>query len=160
VDHCSNLWPVLFPTAAQLTVYYLYSNIIQLNFLNSPTKVNPFFPSRLGSKAVVKLISETEFRMLESVIYYYLFMFNCSLVDTRWQQYSTHWVDTRWQQYSTHLHTNSRLHTIQRTEHALGSAGHTPSLRVIPWHLPYNGGKSTDKPVRVVEKCPDIPVYI
>jgi hypothetical protein len=32
-----------------------------------------------------------------------LFIFNCSLVDTRRQQYSTHLVDTRWQQYSTHL---------------------------------------------------------
>jgi len=26
------------------------------------------------------------------------------------------------------------------------SAGRAPSLRVIPWHLPYNWGKSTEKP--------------
>jgi hypothetical protein len=28
----------------------------------------------------------------------------------------------------------------------LGSAGRAPSLRVIPWHLPYNLRKSTVKP--------------
>ena len=43
------------------------------------------------------------------------------------------------------------------------SAGRALSLRVIPWYLPYNRGKSTQKPqprekhgkpsVRVVEKC-------
>jgi hypothetical protein len=26
------------------------------------------------------------------------------------------------------------------------SAGRAPSLRVLPWHLPYNWGKSTEKP--------------
>jgi len=26
------------------------------------------------------------------------------------------------------------------------SAGRTPSLRVLPWHLPYNWGKSMEKP--------------
>jgi hypothetical protein len=26
------------------------------------------------------------------------------------------------------------------------SAGRAPSLRVLPWHLSYNGGKSTEKP--------------
>jgi hypothetical protein len=29
------------------------------------------------------------------------------------------------------------------------SAGRAPSLRVLPWHLPYNWGKSTEKPVRL-----------
>jgi hypothetical protein len=28
----------------------------------------------------------------------------------------------------------------------LGSAGRAPYLRVIPWHLPYNWGKITEKP--------------
>jgi hypothetical protein len=28
----------------------------------------------------------------------------------------------------------------------LGSAGRAPSLTVIPWHLPYSWGKSTEKP--------------
>jgi hypothetical protein len=43
----------------------------------------------------------------------------------------------------------------------LGSAGRAPSLRVIPWNLPYNGRKSTETPsVKVVEKCPDIPVAV
>jgi len=26
------------------------------------------------------------------------------------------------------------------------SAGRAPSLRIIPWYLPYNWGKSTEKP--------------
>jgi len=34
------------------------------------------------------------------------------------------------------------------------SAGRAPSLRVLPWHLPYNSGKSTEKnSVRVAEEC-------
>jgi hypothetical protein len=34
----------------------------------------------------------------------------------------------------------------------LVSAGRAPSLRVIPWHLPYNRGKSTEKSVRVAAR--------
>jgi hypothetical protein len=66
--------------------------------------------------------------------------------------FNRNWVDTRWQQCSTHLHTND----TQNTENAtyvtmkklsihnnkkltnLGSAGRAQSLRVLPWHLPYN----------------------
>jgi hypothetical protein len=54
---------------------------------------------------------------------------------------------------STHLHTNSTQNTengtyitINKFKTNLGSAGRAPSLRVIPWHLPYNWGKSTEKP--------------
>jgi hypothetical protein len=53
-----------------------------------------------------------QYECLDSYLFV-LFIFKCSWVDTRWQQYSTHLhtnstqVDTRWQQYSTHLHTNS-----------------------------------------------------
>jgi hypothetical protein len=42
----------------------------------------------------------------------------------------------------------------------LGSAGCVPSLRVIPWHLPSTGEKAQKNSVRVVEKCPDIPVAV
>jgi hypothetical protein len=49
--------------------------------------------------------------------------------------FNRNWVDTRWQQYITHLHTNSTHNT---EEGKLGSAGRAPSLRIIPWHLPYN----------------------
>ena len=61
------------------------------------------------------------------------------------------WVATRWQYYSTHLHThntqNDTKQTIQRTTNTFWkTAGCAPSLRVIPWHLPYNLGKSTEKP--------------
>jgi hypothetical protein len=59
------------------------------------------------------------------------------------------WVDTRWQQYITHLHINS---TLTHKQHAyyrdrkIGKCGPCPVLRMIPWHLPYNWGKSTEKP--------------
>jgi len=46
---------------------------------------------------------------------------------------------------------NSAVHTytqtIHRTTQLIGkSAGHAPSLWVIPWYLPYNWGKSMEKP--------------
>jgi hypothetical protein len=72
-----------------------------------------------------------------------LLLFNCN------------WINTRWQWYSTHLHTNSTQNTedgahitIKKKNlgSKLGSAGRAPSLRVTPWYLPYNWGKSTEKP--------------
>ena len=43
------------------------------------------------------------------------------------------------------------IHKIH-SEGKLGSAGCAPSCRVIPWHLPYNWGKSTEKTsVRVAQ---------
>jgi len=33
-----------------------------------------------------------------------------------------------------------------------GSAGRDPTLHPIPWHLPYNSGKSRKTTVRVAEK--------
>jgi hypothetical protein len=55
-------------------------------------------------------------------------------------------------QYTEHRERNIHNNNIN-----LGSAGRVPSLRVIPWHLPYNWGKSTEN-LRVVEKYPDVPV--
>ena len=60
------------------------------------------------------------------------------------------WVDTWWQQYSTHLHTNSTQNNTKLTIHRTAqqfweSAGRAPPWLVIPWHLPYNWGKSTEK---------------
>ena len=51
---------------------------------------------------------------------------------------------------STHLHTkntqNDRRQTIHRTTQQFWkSAGRAPSWLVIPWHLPYNRGKGTEK---------------
>jgi hypothetical protein len=65
-------------------------------------------------------------------------IFNCNLVATRWQQ------------YSTHIHTNSTgndiKQTIYITTQKLGRArGRALSLRVLPWHLPYNWGKARKK---------------
>ena len=79
--------------------------------------------------------------------------------DMIWYIFSCNWVDTRWQQYSSHLHTSSTPNTKNGTYITitklnmhnnkiltnLWSAGRAPSLRVIPWHLPYNWGKSTEK---------------
>jgi len=44
---------------------------------------------------------------------------------------------------TVHIYTQ----TIHRTTQLMWkSAGRVPSLRVIPWHLPYNWGKSKEKP--------------
>ena len=77
--------------------------------------------------------------------------------DMIWYIFNCNWVETRWQQYSTHLHThthntqNNTIDTKQYTEQhnslIRNSAGRAPSLRGVPWHLPYNWGKSTGKPV-------------
>ena len=50
-----------------------------------------------------------------------------------------------------HLHTNSTQKNTKQTIHRTtqtfwNGAGHAPCLRVIPWHLPYSWGKSTEKP--------------
>jgi len=66
-----------------------------------------------------------------------------------WYLFNRNWVDTRWQHHTTRL--QQTIHTIHR-EYNSGSAGRAPSLRVIPWHLPYNWGKSTEKTsVRVAQ---------
>jgi hypothetical protein len=59
------------------------------------------------------------------------------------------WVVTRWQQYNTHLHTNNTQNDTKQTIHTTTqqfrkSAGSAPSWLFIPWHLPYNRGKSTE----------------
>jgi hypothetical protein len=61
------------------------------------------------------------------------------------------WVATRWQQFSTYLHTNNTQNDTKQTIHRTTqkfwkTAGRAPSLRVLPWHLPCNRGKSTEKP--------------
>ena len=60
------------------------------------------------------------------------------------------WVATQLQLYSTHLHTistqNDTKIILRTTQKFWKSVGHAPSLRVITWHLPYNWGKSTEKP--------------
>jgi hypothetical protein len=64
------------------------------------------------------------------------------------------WVATRWRWYSTHLHTNNtqnntinnetiRITKKQHKQQIWKSAGRAQYLRVLPWHLPYNWGKST-----------------
>ena len=70
-------------------------------------------------------------------------------VDMIWYLCNRNWVDTRWQHHTTHL--QQTIHTIHR-EYNSGSEGRAPSLRVIPWHLPYSWGKSTEKTsVRVAQ---------
>jgi hypothetical protein len=72
------------------------------------------------------------------------------------------WVDTRWQQYSTHLHTNSTQNTENGTYitiQKIGKCGPCPVFvsftLVFASQLRKQYGKTS---VRVVEKCPDIPV--
>jgi hypothetical protein len=67
-------------------------------------------------------------------------------------------VATRWQQYSTHLHTNSTQKDTKQiiyrtTKKFWKSSGRAPSLRVILWHLPYNGGKSMENPQTGYSQC-------
>ena len=52
---------------------------------------------------------------------------------------------------NTHIHTNNTYNDTKQTIHTTTqqfwkSAGRAPSWLVIPWHLPYNRGKSTEKP--------------
>jgi hypothetical protein len=72
--------------------------------------------------------------------------------------FNCNWVDTRWQWNSTHLQTNNTQTTENGTYITikkltnLGSAGRVPSLRVIPWHFPYNRKKHGKTSVRVVAR--------
>jgi hypothetical protein len=47
-----------------------------------------------------------------------------------------------------HIYTQTeyREQYIHNKQKKPGSVGHAPSLQVIPWHLPYNRGKCTEKP--------------
>jgi predicted secreted Zn-dependent protease len=85
-----------------------------------------------------------------------LLLFNCN------------WVDTRWQSYSTHLHTNSTHNTenrtyitIKRKGRTYGKCGPCPAFAsytlAFTLQLRKKHGKTS---VRVVEKCPDIPVAV
>jgi hypothetical protein len=47
---------------------------------------------------------------------------------------------------TVHIYTHDTKQTIHRTQQFWMSAGRAPSWLVIPWHLPYNRGKSTEKP--------------
>jgi len=53
---------------------------------------------------------------------------------------------------TVHIHTQTihrttqSTQTMHRTTQFRKSADHASSLRGIPWHLPYNRGKSTEKP--------------
>ena len=49
--------------------------------------------------------------------------------------------------YTQTIHRTIQNKTIHRsTQQFWKSAGRAPSWLVIPWHLPYNRGKSTEKP--------------
>ena len=61
---------------------------------------------------------------------------NCNWVVTRWRYTFTH--KQYIEQYKTTIHTT--------TQQFWKSEGRAPSWLVLPWHLPYNRGKSTEKP--------------
>jgi hypothetical protein len=79
--------------------------------------------------------------------------------------YNCNWVDTRWQQYSTHLHTNSTQNiengTYVKIKIKIGKYGPCPVFAgytlAFTLKLKKKHGKTS---VRVVEKCPDIPVAV
>jgi hypothetical protein len=80
----------------------------------------------------------------------HLFIFNCN------------WVDTRWQQYSTHLHRNSTQNTENGTRitfKKIGNCGPCPVFSSYTLAFALQLRKKHGKPsVRLVGKCPDIPV--
>jgi len=47
---------------------------------------------------------------------------------------------------TTHRTTQSTQYIEQHNSLIRKSADRAPSLRVIPWHLPYKWGRSTEKP--------------
>jgi hypothetical protein len=47
-------------------------------------------------------------------------------------------------------HIEQHKNTKRNNTKIRKSAGRAPSLRVLSWHLPYNRGKSTDKPQRAI----------
>jgi hypothetical protein len=90
---------------------------------------------RLRSWATVRFpITVSLLIMITGLTWY---IFNCNLVDTRSQQYSTylHTISTKNTANGTYI-------TIKKFKTNLGSAGRASSLRVIPWHLLYNWGKA------------------
>ena len=69
-------------------------------------------------------------------------IFNCNWVATHWQQYSTHFTHKQY----IEQHNRHKQYTEQHNSLIWKSVDRVPSLRGIPWHLPYNRGKSTEKP--------------
>jgi hypothetical protein len=89
--------------------------------------------------------------------FFLLLIFNCS------------WVDTRWQQHSTHLRTNSTQNaengtyiTVQKKgKKKLGKLGLCPIFASYTLAFALQLGKKHRKTwVKVVEKCPNIPVGV
>jgi hypothetical protein len=60
------------------------------------------------------------------------------------------------EQHSQHKYTeqhSQHKYIEQHNSLTRKSTDHTSSLQGIPWHLPYNWGKSMEKPVSVVGEC-------
>jgi hypothetical protein len=57
----------------------------------------------------------------------------------------THKQYTEYKEQNLHNNTKLNIHINTKLSN-VRSAGRAPSLRVIPWHLPYNWGKSTENP--------------
>jgi hypothetical protein len=103
-----------------------------------------YFPSTFVA------LNPTFFSQLVTEVSTYLF--NCN------------WVDTRWQQYSTHLHTNRTQNTENGTYitiKKIGNCGPCPVFASYTLTFALQLRKKHRKTsVRVVEKCPDIPVAV
>jgi hypothetical protein len=79
------------------------------------------------------------------LIWYDIFV-NCNWVASRWQQYATY---LKHKQYTERHETNNTLNNtkiLRKTQQFWKSAGRAPTWRVIPRHLPYDWGKSSEIP--------------
>ena len=131
-NHCTRQWNDLAPKTVRRNPPVLVR--LQINPTNTPFW-NHIPDFRLWDKISGLIITVT---MILVDIWYDIFV-------------NRNWVVTRWQKYSTHLHTNNTQNDTKQTIHRTTqqfwkSAGRAPSWLVIPWHLPYNRGKSTENP--------------
>ena len=131
------LQSVYYPTNALChTTHTIYINSYM--FRHRGAIIRELLQQRCTSQPANICIKPTCQNMYKRMILYDIFV-NCN------------WVVTRWQKYSTHLHTNNTQNDTKQTIHRTiqqfwKSACRAPSWLVIPWHLPYNRGKSTEKP--------------
>jgi hypothetical protein len=77
------------------------------------------------------------------IFYYYYYYYYLTAIGLTPGGSSTVHIYTR---TNSTQNTEDGAHITIKKKRKLGSAGRALSLRVIPWHLPYNWGKSTDKP--------------
>ena len=128
----------------------------ELLFTQIFVQLSCFVNTKFSNAIDIRAFSTKFIFTLYSYLWYDMIWYDTIRYDMVWYIFvNCKWVATRWQLYNTHLHTNSTQNdskqTIHRTTQNLriqkfwNSAGLVPTWRVIPWHSPYNWGKSTEK---------------